>query len=187
MAFWTMRLISRTQSSLKSFTLPTELSNDIHTSISPYAAFFILSLLLLSVGIPWFAIRAWFSIRSQATNSMDTKAYVALCCVITPTSVAWPKNFTTLLKSSVNPNSARVEIDLIQTMHLICQGIIELRDPSDLSRLIRGTLKLNGIPFNARIDKYWCLKTAIWISFQSSYLYHVTSRYMRFYSCFPCH
>ncbi|KAF9564370.1 hypothetical protein CPC08DRAFT_815981 [Agrocybe pediades] len=148
-------------------TLFNQYSHLLPTSL-PLSPWLLVSVILFLWLFLFLPTRRLF-VRSGSVQTTNPNVHRALSSLFTPTSLAQPTSFRSLLDSSIRQSRTPecVEIDLIKIMDLVCRGAIELRDPADLARLLRGNLKAYNISFRVYISKTWYIKSIIWIGLQN--------------------
>ncbi|KAH0583657.1 hypothetical protein H2248_009270 [Termitomyces sp. 'cryptogamus'] len=106
-------------------------------------------------------LMCWGSKRRSHARS---DSYQALLSVFIPTSSAWPSRHAALLNSLALARSSKVlSVSASVLLKNIIDGIIEPRNPQDLSHIFRSHLRVYGWTVCFSLDLHWRVSSLVWI------------------------
>ncbi|KAJ6531310.1 hypothetical protein B0H19DRAFT_967011 [Mycena capillaripes] len=104
-----------------------------------------------------------FSRLSRRPNNKPSDALQALFTVIAPTSVAWPREYASLVTHSISTRSKNISISMSSLIGKVCGGEIEVRNYADLSDLFLGNLVVYGWRVSLALDTLWNFEVLGWV------------------------
>ena len=117
--------------------------------------------------------------RKQTPHSVSQGLH-ALVTVFTPSQSIWPQSYTTLVE---NAPLNTVTIPLDSVIKDVTAGAMEFRDAQmDLADLLRDRTRVYGWRICLRLEMWWWVKVASWISLTQITALRYTVRFTYFVS-----
>ncbi|KAJ7709482.1 hypothetical protein B0H17DRAFT_1324416 [Mycena rosella] len=105
-----------------------------------------------------------FSFSKLSTRpSKPSESLQALFTVIAPSSVAWPREYASLVKHLASSRARTVAISITSLIDNVCEGNVEVRDYADLPDLFSEKLVVYGWRLSLALDTAWNVEVLRWV------------------------
>ncbi|KAG6862082.1 hypothetical protein C0995_007212 [Termitomyces sp. Mi166 len=119
---------------------------------------------------------------SKRRDQIRSDSHQALLSIFIPTSSAWPSKRAALFNSVALARPSKVlRVSVSAILKNIIDGVIEARNPEDLSHILHSRLRIYGWTIQFSLDLRWRVSSLVWIleSITSSFKPHfLTSVYV---------
>lgn len=120
--------------------------------------------LYTGLGLVYSALVLYFMLWKKRRVPKRPDSYRALLSVFVPTSSAWPSKHADLLNSLALPRPSGVlSISASAIFKNVVGGIIEARNPQDLSHMLRSRLRIYGWTLRLSLSIRWRVSFLVWI------------------------
>lgn len=107
-------------------------------------------------------VLVFYSSRNRPHRPRSWEPQQVLSTVITPTSVAWPKDYAQLVDHSSSSRARTLVISLSSLMRNIREGAVEIRNHDDLPEILSDKLVVYGWRVGLGLDTFWNLEVLRW-------------------------
>ncbi|KAJ7286201.1 hypothetical protein C8J57DRAFT_1708554 [Mycena rebaudengoi] len=107
-------------------------------------------------------VLVFYSSRNRPHRPRSWEPQQVLSTVITPTSVAWPKDYAQLVDHSSSSRARTLVISLSSLMRNIREGTVEIRNHDDLPEILSDKLVVYGWRVGLGLDTFWNLEVLRW-------------------------